>query len=89
MTGADRNAASAALREASAALERGDTTLAESLCRDALGLHPDHATAWMFLGLALRQRDPIAAHAAFTRALELDPSNMIVKTNLDALRQSR
>ena len=29
--------------------------------KHVIGLQPDHATAWMFLGLALRERDPIAA----------------------------
>ena len=73
VTDADRSAARAALREANAALERGDTVLAESLCRDVLALQPDDAAAWTLLGVALRQRDPIAAQAALTRALELDP----------------
>jgi protein O-GlcNAc transferase len=73
VTDADRRAAHAALREADAARERGDTVLAESLCRDAIALQPDDVAAWISLGIALRQRDPFAAHAALTRALELDP----------------
>ncbi len=85
MTEADGKAASASLREASAALERGDTALAESLCRDALVLQPDDAAAWLFLGIALRQRDPIAAHAALARALELDPRHSDARFHLGNL----
>ena len=85
MTTADRKAADAALREANAALARGDTALAESLGRDALVLQPDDAAAWMFLGIALRQRDPIAAHAALTRALELDPHHPDARFHLGNL----
>jgi protein O-GlcNAc transferase len=85
VTGADRSAARAALRKANAALERGDTVLAESLCRDVLALEPDDAAAWTFLGVALRQRDPIAAHAALTRALELDPRHPDARFHLGNL----
>jgi predicted O-linked N-acetylglucosamine transferase (SPINDLY family) len=85
VTDADRNAARAALRDANAALERGDTSLAESLCRDALVLQPDDAAAWTFLGIVLRQRDPIAAHAALTRALKLDPRHPDARFHLGNL----
>ena len=85
VTNADGKAARAALREANAALERGDAALAESLGRDALVLGPNDAAAWTFLGIALRQRDPIAAHAALTRALELDPHHPDARFHLGNL----
>ena len=85
MTDADRKAARAAVREANAALERGDAALAESRCREVLMLHPDDAAAWMLLGIALRQRDPIAAQAALTRALELDPHHPDARFHLGNL----
>jgi predicted O-linked N-acetylglucosamine transferase (SPINDLY family) len=89
VTDADRSAARAALREANAALERSDTVLAESLCRDVLALQPDDAAAWTFLGVALRQRDPIAAHAALTRALELDPRHPDARFHLANLYRAQ
>jgi predicted O-linked N-acetylglucosamine transferase (SPINDLY family) len=85
VTEADRSAARAALREVNAALERGDTVLAESLCRDALVLRPDDPAAWTLLGIALRQRDPLAAQAALTRALELDPRHPDARFHLGNL----
>jgi predicted O-linked N-acetylglucosamine transferase (SPINDLY family) len=85
VTEVGRNAARAALRDANAAIERGDTALAESLCRDVLVLQPDDAAAWTFLGIALRQRNPIAAHAAFTRALDLDPRHPDARFHLGNL----
>ena len=39
--------------------------------------------------IQLRRQDKDEAMKHWTRALELDPSNTIVKTNLDALKQSR
>ncbi|MNC97520.1 Tetratricopeptide repeat protein [compost metagenome] len=37
----------------------------------------------------LRRQDKDEAMKCWQRALELDPGNTIVKTNLDALKQSR
>src|SRR2546430_16533047 len=85
LSGADSSAGRATLREANVALERGDTVLAESLCRDVLALQPDDAAAWTFLGVALRQRDPMAAHAALTHALELDPRHPDARFHLGNL----
>jgi len=39
--------------------------------------------------IRFRKQDKDEAAKAWTKALELDPSNTIVKTNLDALKQSR
>jgi protein O-GlcNAc transferase len=71
----DKSAAEIALHEASIAWQHGDAALAEARCRDALALEPDQAKAWTLLGVVLRRRDPVAAHAAFAAALRCDPNN--------------
>ena len=64
-----------ALRDARAAWERGDETLAEKLCREALAADPGDARAWIFLGSLLRRRDPAAAQAALASAIERSPTH--------------
>ncbi len=76
MTGPGPNAAvDALLREATAAWERADATLAETRCRAALALDADAAAALLLLGVILRRRDPAAAYTALTRAAERAPRN--------------
>jgi predicted O-linked N-acetylglucosamine transferase (SPINDLY family) len=71
----DKDRAQAALREARSAWERGDAARAESYCRDALNADDEDARAWILLGMVLRRRDPAAAHAALTAAIERDPGH--------------
>jgi len=73
MTGND--VAESALRDARDAWRRGDGSLAESRCRDALAADPGIAQAWTLLGVVLHAREPAAAHAALIRALEIDPQD--------------
>jgi protein O-GlcNAc transferase len=62
-----------AMRDARAALERGDLHAAEAICRAAMAGGEDDAALWTLLALALRPRDPGAAEGALRRALERDP----------------
>jgi Flp pilus assembly protein TadD len=66
-------AASAALREARAAWQRGDASAAESHSRRALELDAGDGRAWTMLGVALRQRAPAEAEAALRRAAVIGP----------------
>ncbi len=75
VSSSDKREARIALQEASSAWKRDDAALAEARCRDALTLEPDHTGAWSLLGVVLRRRDPVAAHAAFVEALERDPND--------------
>jgi lipoprotein NlpI len=62
------------LRQARAALERGDTDQALALADKAVQCQPRHAAAHFFRGnVHDRRRDFPKALADFTRALELDP----------------
>ncbi len=62
----------AALRGAHAAWQRGDAANAEALCRKAMAFGIDDARVWTLLGVALRDRDPVAAEAALQRAIDRD-----------------
>ena len=64
------------MRDARAALERGDFHAAEAICRDALERGQDDAVVWTLLALALRPRDASAAAAALGRALERNPRSV-------------
>ncbi len=75
MSNPEKDAARAALREARSAWERGDAARAELYCRDALTADDEDARAWILLGIVLRRRDPVAAHAALTAAIERDPGH--------------
>lgn len=72
MTSSSSGPAAAALLAARAALQRGDTATAAGKCREALERGADDAPTWTLLGVALRQREPVAAEAALRRALERD-----------------
>jgi predicted O-linked N-acetylglucosamine transferase (SPINDLY family) len=86
----DNPAGRAARDEARAAWQRGDATGAEAGCRRALRLGLDDAATWALLGRVLRDRDPIAAESALTRAMERDPRNPDVSFQLGNLhRQQR
>jgi protein O-GlcNAc transferase len=63
------------LRDARAAWERGDETVAERRCRDALAADPDDVRAWVLLGAVLRRRNPDEARAALTAAIQRSPQH--------------
>jgi predicted O-linked N-acetylglucosamine transferase (SPINDLY family) len=77
------------LRDAHAALQRGDAAAAEALCRDALAHGHDGAAVWTLLAVALRPRDSDAAEAALRRALERDPRSVDAHFHLGNLRRNQ
>ena len=81
--------AAAALRDARAALERGDAAAAEAHSRRALDLAAGDARAWTMLGLAQRARDPAAAETALRRAAAIDPRDADPPFHLGNLLRER
>ncbi len=69
--------------EACAAEDRGDSTLAEHLFRQAIDLEPNMAAALTNLGnLVYRQGEVEEARRLYERALELDPNQPEARYNL-------
>jgi Flp pilus assembly protein TadD len=63
--------------------QAGDVARAECGYRDVLRSHPDDATAWCYLGIALHdQRRYDEAVAAYRRALEIQPKFPVALSNL-------
>jgi predicted O-linked N-acetylglucosamine transferase (SPINDLY family) len=89
MTAARSASIAAALREARAALQRGDAAAAEAQCREALALGDDAAPTWTLLGTVLRTREPAAAEAALRRALLRDPQSVDAHFQLGNLHRER
>jgi len=75
------------VRDARAALQRGDRGGAEAICRDALARGRDDAAIWTLLALSLRERDVAAAEAALYKALERDPRSVDAHFHLGNLRR--
>ena len=70
----------------SAALDAGEPRRAIAQLRAAEALAPEASEIQNHLGLAYREADqPLAARAAFERALELDCENRAARNNLRAL----
>jgi tetratricopeptide (TPR) repeat protein len=67
----------------------GDTVQALSNYRESLTADPTFSPAWINLGI-LHRRDgyPEFAEAAYLRALELDPSNLVAMSNLASLYEA-
>ena len=89
MSAARPESGAAVLRDARAALQRGDAAAAEARCRDALALGQDGAAVWTLLAIALRPRDAGAAEAALLRALERDPRFVDAHFHLGNLRREQ
>jgi predicted O-linked N-acetylglucosamine transferase (SPINDLY family) len=77
------------VRDARAALQRGDPLAAEAICRDALAHGQNDAAVWTLLALSLRPRDASAAEAALLRALERDPRSVDAHFHLGNLRRDQ
>lgn len=70
------------MRDAIAALERGDFALAEETARAELRLHPDDSLAWSVLGVALDGRKEFAAaEEAHRRAVAGAPRSADILNN--------
>ena len=89
MTATPSQSSATAVRDARAALQRGDPLAAEAICRDALAHGRDDAAIWTLLALALRPRDEVAAEAALLRALERDPRSVDAHFHLGNLRRDQ
>lgn len=89
MTDARSESGAAVLRDARAALQRGDAIAAEARCRAALALGQDDAAVWTLLAVALRPRDAGAAEAALLRALKRDPRFVDAHFHLGNLRREQ
>ena len=74
------------VKQASALVFLGAPRRAAPLLERAVRAEPENATAWLFLFVAVRERDPARAAVARRRALELDP---LAKRVLDAGQTSR
>src|SRR5690349_8224658 len=72
----------AAVRDAVAALQRGDFTAAERTLRAETSSHPDDAMAWSLLGVALDGQKKFAdADAAHRRAVAARRGNADILAN--------
>ncbi len=89
MTATPSQSSAAAVRDARAALQRGDTLAAEAICRDALAQGRDDAAIWTLLALALRPRAEGDSEAALLRALERDPRSVDAHFHLGNLRRDQ
>lgn len=70
----DKPAASPAMTQARAAIDKGDWPGAEGTLRKVVADEPRNADAWNWLGFAQRKQGNLdAAFAAYAKALELDP----------------
>jgi Flp pilus assembly protein TadD len=72
-----------ALQDAWNVHQAGDIARAERAYRDVVMLHPGHATAWCYLGMALHDlRRYDEAVAAYRRALQIQPEFPTALSNL-------
>lgn len=72
-----------ALQQAWEIHQAGRVTQAEQIYRQVLAAHPDHASAWCFLGIACHDQQRYdEAIAAYRRALELRPNFPSALNNL-------
>jgi Flp pilus assembly protein TadD len=70
----DKPAASPAMTQARAAIDRADWPAAQTLLEQLVADEPRNADAWNWLGFSRRKQGRLdAAFTAYTRALELDP----------------
>ncbi len=86
---ADPGSAELRREQARAAWMIGDTAGAEADCRTALERAPNDVTAWNLLGEIVRAADPIAAEAAWRRALDIAPGNGEAHFHLGNLHRER
>ncbi len=83
---ADEQAAARNLAAATAARKRGDYARAQELLVEAERLAPDAAVYQEMSNVAYLRGDHAGAIAALERALALDPSNALLRHNLERLR---
>ncbi|MFO0689625.1 MAG: tetratricopeptide repeat protein [Myxococcota bacterium] len=70
------------------ALDAGDTTRAVELLQQLTSATPELTAAWINLGIALARQDQLApAEAAFSKALEQNPSHPVAQNELAIVKR--